>query len=341
MASGESKTVIFAAMGANFAIACAKFFGAAVSGSSAMLSEGIHSLVDTGNGGLLLFGQNRAKRPADEAHPFGYGKALYFYTLIVAILIFGVGGGISIYEGILHALHAEEVSTETVSFLGLTMNNLTLNYVILFSAIVFESIAWWLALKGLLGQRDGRSLWETIRQSKDPVTFTVLFEDSAALAGLVVALLGLFLGHQLGMPVLDGIASIVIGLILCGTALLLIRESKGLILGEAANPEERAAIRRLAGQDEAVEEVVRSMTMYMGPGDMLLNLELKFASGLTAGGVEDAIDRVERAIRSEIPHVKHIFVEAESLSAARRDEKKAGEEAATEGSATEEDPAGA
>ena len=313
---------------ANFAIACAKFFGAAVSGSSAMLSEGIHSLVDTGNGGLLLLGQRRAKRPADEAHPFGYGKSLYFYTLIVAILIFGVGGGISIYEGLLHALHAESVSTQTVTVLGLSMSNLTLNYVILFSAIGFESIAWWLAFKGLLGQRDGRGLWQTIRRSKDPTTFTVFFEDSAALAGLVVALLGLFLGHELGMPVLDGVASIVIGLILCGVASLLIWESKGLLLGEAADPEERAAIRRLAVDDEAIEEVVRLMTMHMGPRTVILNLELKFRSGLSAEDVEQAVERVERAIRDELPHVQHIFVEAASLAASRRDGKAPGEGAA-------------
>lgn len=322
MASGESKIVIFAAIGANFAIACAKFFGAAVSGSSAMLSEGVHSLVDTGNGGLLLFGLNRAKRPPDEIHPFGHGKSLYFYTLVVAILIFGLGGGISIYEGILHALHAEPVSTKTLSLLGLSISNLTLNYVVLFVAIVFEVIAWALALKGMLGQREGRSLWQTIRQSKDPTTFTVLFEDSAALAGLVVALLGLYLAHRLEMPVLDGVASIAIGLILCGVASLLIWESKGLLLGESVDPAVRESIRRIVLRDEAVEEVARMMTMHMAPREVLLNLDMKFRDDLALGGVEEAVDRVESAIRSEHPYIKHIFVEAESMSPGGREARQ-------------------
>ncbi|PSQ98977.1 MAG: transporter [Bacteroidetes bacterium QS_9_68_14] len=314
----SSKKAVYAAIAGNFSIAVTKFAGAAISGSSAMLTEGIHSLVDTGNGGLLLLGMRRAKRPPDEQHPFGYGKSLYFYTLIVAILIFGVGGGVSIYEGIKHALHPGAIESQTISLLGLSFTGLTLNIAVLVVAILFESWAGYTALVEFNKERGQQSMWKAIRTSKDPTTFTVLFEDSAALAGLVVALVGVVLAHQLQMPVIDGIASIGIGLILCGVASFLVWESKGLLLGESADPEERAAIQRLARADEGVEEVGRTMTMHLGPHEVLLTLELKFADDLSAEGVEAAVDRVERAIRAELPHVKRIFVEAESLAATRR-----------------------
>ncbi|MGI9175019.1 MAG: cation diffusion facilitator family transporter, partial [Rhodothermales bacterium] len=215
----SSKKAIYAAIVGNFAIAITKFIAAGISGSSAMLTEGIHSLVDTGNGGLLLFGLHRSRRPADEQHPFGYGKEVYFWTLMVAVLIFGLGGGISIYEGIQHMLHPEPIGDPTLS------------YIVLALAIVFEGIVWFIAWREFNRLRGDVSSWRFIRATKDPTLFAVLFEDTAALLGLVVALVGIFLSRQLEMPILDGAASVVIGVILCVTATLLLKESKGLLVG--------------------------------------------------------------------------------------------------------------
>ena len=205
----ESKTTIFAALGANLAIAVSKFIAAAFTGSSAMLSEGIHSIVDTGNQGLLLLGLHRSRKPADAVRPFGYGKELYFWTLIVAILIFAIGGGMSFYEGIAHLRHPRPISDPSW------------NYAVLGAAIVFEGFSWTVALRELLANRGEKSIWNAIHTSKDPTLFTVLLEDSAALLGLIVALAGIYLGHRLGNPYLDGSASIVIGVILAVVAVFL------------------------------------------------------------------------------------------------------------------------
>ncbi len=317
----STKKVIYAAIGANFAIAVSKFIGAAISGSSAMISEGIHSLVDTGNGGLILLGMRRAQRPPDKQHPYGYGKSLYFYTLIVAILIFGVGGGISIYEGLLHALHAPahaEPSTYTLA--GITFTGLMLNTVILGAAICFELYAWVLAYKEMRRlQRPGETMMQTVRRSKDPATYTVLFEDTAAVAGLVVALVGIYLAHWLDAPFIDGLASVFIGLILCGVASMLIWESKGLLLGEAADPGSEAAVRQLVERDADVESVARILTMHMGPTTIILALEVAFRRGLSSSEIEAAVDRVERAIYDAHPEMRHIFIEAEDEASRRRD----------------------
>jgi cation diffusion facilitator family transporter len=317
----SSKKAIYAAILGNFAIAVTKFLGAAVSGSSAMLTEGIHSLVDTGNGGLLLLGIRRSKRPPDEKHPYGYGKSLYFYALIVAVLIFGLGGGISLYEGILHTLDPGHGGPTGATLFGVTIGGLTLNTIVLVSAIIFEAFAFRTAWQEFNKVRGDRALIEAIRSSKDPTTFTVLFEDSAAMAGLVVALVGVHLTEALQMPVIDGIASILIGLILCGVASLLVWESKKLLLGEAAGPELRAGLRRIAHDDPDVEEVVRSMTLHMGPNSLVLNMDLKFRPSLSAEEVAQAIDRVERRIRDEHPEVQFIFIEAESLTGRRAAEE--------------------
>mgnify|MGYP006282525301 CR=1 FL=1 len=313
----SSKRAIYAAIIGNFAIAVTKFIGAAVSGSSAMLSEGIHSLVDTGNGGLLLLGIRRSKRPPDEEHPYGYGKSLYFYTLIVAVLIFGLGGGISLYEGILHALDPGHGGPSGTTLFGVTISGLTLNSIVLVSAIVFEGFALRTAWQEFDKARGDEGLWQAIRASKDPTTFTVLFEDSAAMAGLVVALLGIHLAEALHMPVIDGIASIVIGLILCGVAAFLVWESKKLLIGEAADPALRKGVRALAADDPDIAGVERLLSMHVGPYTLLLNLDLSFSTPLTAGTVDEAISRLETRIREEYPSVRYIFVEAESLTRSR------------------------
>lgn len=301
MATGSTHKTIFAAIAANLAIAITKFIAAFVTGSSAMLSEGIHSIVDTGNEFVLLYGIRRSRRPPDQNHPFGHGQELYFWTLIVAILIFAVGGGMSVYEGITHLIHPHPIE------------NPTWNYVVLGLAIVFEGSSWLIAFKAFLPSVGKQTLWQAVRSSKDPTIFTVLFEDSAALLGLVVAFLGVFFGHLLHNPYLDGTASIVIGIILAVVAILLAYESRGLLVGEGADPETVNHIRSLAMADPAVEAVFRVLTLYFGPHEVLLNLEVQFHRNLTAEAVVQAIDRLEATIRTHHPNIGNIFVEAESI----------------------------
>ncbi len=298
MASG--KRAVYAAIIGNFAIAVTKFVAAGISGSAAMMAEGIHSVVDTGNGGLLLLGMKRSKRSPTKQHPFGYGKEVYFYTLIVAILIFGVGGGISIYEGILHTLHPNE------------MGDPTLSYVVLGVAIVFEGSVWLVAFREFRRVKRRASWWEEIRTSKDPTTFTVLFEDTAALAGLIVALIGIFLAQTFEMPILDGVASIVIGLILCGVASLLIVESKGLLLGESVDPAVRESIHEIAARDADILRIARMMSMHLGPDDVLVNLEIQFRAGLTMDELTSSARRIEKAIGLQHPDIKYLTVEPTS-----------------------------
>lgn len=311
----SSKKAVYAAIIGNFAIAVTKFIGAAVSGSSAMLTEGIHSLVDTGNGGLLLLGLRRSARPPDEQHPYGYGKSLYFYALIVAVLIFGLGGGISLYEGILHTLNPTHSGPTGASLFGITVSGLTLNTIVLVAAIIFEGAAFRTAWLEFNKVRGDRGLLEAIRSSKDPTTFTVLFEDSAAMAGLFVALVSVHLTEALHMPIIDGIGSVLIGLILCGVASFLVWESKKLLVGESADPEIRASLRRIADGHPDVETVLRTLTLYMGPNTLILNMDLQFTQGRSAEQISRTIREIEQEIRREHPEVRYVFLEAENLSA--------------------------
>ena len=308
MAAGSSKLAIYAAIGGNLVIAVMKFVAAAFTGSSAMLSEGIHSLVDTGNGGLLLLGIRRSKQPADAAHPFGHGKELYFWSLIVAVLIFGVGGGISTYEGILHMLHPAPLQDPTWS------------YVVLGLAVIFEGIVFVIALREFRTQIEkGENLWQAVKSSKDPSTFTVLFEDAAALLGLLAAFTGVFLSHYLALPLLDGAASVVIGLILGMAAAFLVYESKGLLIGEGADPQTLANIRALAESDPGVARILNPLTMHFGPDTVLLTMDVQFQQKLSAAEVETAVDRLEKAIRQRYPRIKHIYIEAGAISSSGRD----------------------
>jgi len=302
MAAGGSRAVIFAAMAGNAAIAVTKFVAAAVTGSSAMLSERIHSLVDTGNGLLLLWGIRQSKRPPDEKHPFGHGKELYFWTLIVAVLIFGLGGGVSIYEGVRHVAEPAQQA------------NIAVNYVVLGLAMLFEGAAWWVAFKEFRKVKGPLGYLQAVRRSKDPTTFTVLFEDSAAMLGLLVAFVGVFFGHALGVPELDGAASVVIGLILCAVATFLAYESKGLLIGEGIDPRTRADITTFVQADPDVDKLVRALSMHFGPADVLLTLEIAFRPGLSAAQAAAAIDRLDKAIRAAHPEVRHLFVEAQALA---------------------------
>lgn len=296
----ESRTAIFAAIAGNLAIAATKLVAAYFTGSSAMVSEGIHSIVDTGNGALLLLGLRQSKKPADANHPFGHGKELYFWSLIVAILIFALGGGMSVYEGIIHISHPHAT-------------NPTWNYVVLGFAIVFESISFYFAYRAFKTELKGESILQTIRASKDPTTFTVLFEDTAALLGLVVALVGIFLGDVLDNPYFDGAASIVIGLILGTVAAFLAFETKGLLIGEGVSPETLASIRSIVKGDESVDQVRKSLTMHFGPNEVLLALEVRFKRHMRAAQIAEAINSLEAKIRAMHPEIRHIFIEAKSL----------------------------
>ena len=304
--AAESRTAIFAAIAGNVAIAITKLTAAFFTGSAAMLSEGIHSLVDTGNGGLLLLGMRMSRKPADAHHPFGRGKEIYFWSLVVAILIFALGGGMSVYEGVTHILHHQPPSDPTW------------NYVVLGFAFVFEGGSSFFALRAFRKEMSGQGVFRTIRDSKDPTTFTVLFEDTAALLGLIVAFLGIFLGHWFHNPYLDGVASIIIGLILTVVAGFLAFESKGLLIGESVDQRTLASIRELANADESVAEVRKSLTMHFGPEDVLLALDIRFKEELHSEEIAEAIDRMERKIRAQHQEIKHIFIEAKALKKTKR-----------------------
>jgi cation diffusion facilitator family transporter len=292
----ESKKAIYAAIAGNLAIAVTKFTAAAFTGSSAMLSEGIHSLVDTGNGGLLLLGVKKSQKPPDANHPLGHGKELYFWTLIVAVLIFGVGGGVSAYEGILHLLHPSE------------LKNVRWSYAVLGLSLIFEGISFYIAWKQFQATKKRRGIWESIHTSKDPTTFTVLFEDTAAMLGLLAALAGVFLSHQLGNPNYDGIASIIIGLILAMVALFLIYESKGLLVGEGMDARELEMLRALAKSAKEIESVERVVTMHFGPETVLLTMKVKFRPDLSVRQAESRINELQEKIRQKRAEIKYIFI---------------------------------
>jgi cation diffusion facilitator family transporter len=302
--AAESKKAVVAAIIGNLAIAVIKFIAGAITGSSAMISEGIHSVVDTGNGGLLYYGLNRGARPADEHHPFGHGMEVYFWSLIVAVSIFGIGGGMSIYEGITHIQHPAPLESPTI------------NYIVLALAMVFESFSFSVAWRVFRKSRGSRHTLAAIHHGKDPSLFTVLFEDTAALLGLVVAFLGVFLSHQLDAPVLDGTASIVIGCILVVAALWLAYESRSLLVGEAADPQLVADIRRIVLEDPSVTGLGVVLTMHLGPDDVLLNIEVRFTPGLTAEEMHEAVHRIEERINVPYPEVTRIFIEVDALTRA-------------------------
>lgn len=298
----ESKTAILAAILGNIAIAVTKFIAAAFTGSSAMLSEGIHSIVDTGNGGLLLLGIHKSRLAPDSEHPFGHGKELYFWSLIVAIAIFAVGCGMSLYEGITHLIHPEPAG------------NPFWNYVVLGFAFVFEGTSWVFGWKAFRAAKGRRGILEAIHKSKDPATFMVFFEDSAALLGLVIAFCGIFIGQQLNSPYGDGIASIMIGLVLGLVSSFLAYESKGLLIGEGVEREELRRLRSLIEADPDVEHVSRLLTMYFGPHEVLLTLELKFRDELSAVGVRTAVARLQKSVRAECPNITRIYFASESVA---------------------------
>ncbi len=299
MATG-SKKVIYLALIGNALIAIIKFIAAAITGSSAMLSEAIHSLVDTGNQVLLLYGLKRAQRPPDKNFPFGYGKEIYFWSFIVAILIFALGAGVSIYEGIIHLLHPKPITTPYI------------NYIVIGFAMMFEGFAWYFAFKEFTKSKGKWSYIMAVQRGKDPSIFVVLIEDSAALIGLVVAFLGIFLGQVTGIIYFDGAASIIIGLILAGTAIWLAYETKSLLIGESANDSIVQGIRELASGHDYVEHVNEVLTLHMGPDFILVNISLDFMDEATAGEIETTVEKLDKEIKKNYLQVKRVFVEAEA-----------------------------
>ncbi len=306
MASASSTKVILAALVGNFLIAVTKFTAAWFTGSSAMFSEAVHSTVDTGNQGLLLYGLKRSKRPADDQHPFGHGQELYFWAFVVAILIFGLGAGVSIYEGISKIQDPHEITNPVV------------NYIVLAMAMVFEAGACWVAFKEFNRRRGALGYFEAIRRSKDPSIFTVLLEDSAAMLGLIVAMVAIALGQILEMPVLDGVGSVVIGCILAATAIFLIWETKPLLIGEAADPEVEASVRQVIARQSGIMRTNEILSMHLGPEDILLNLSVDFKDSEDSGDVERAITEMEAQIKRAEPKVRRIFIEAQSWRGHRR-----------------------
>ncbi len=298
--AGSSKKVIYAALFGNALVAITKFIAATMTGSSAMLSEGIHSVVDTGNQLLLLLGLHRAKKPADERFPFGHGKEVYFWSFVVAMLIFAVGAGVSLYEGIHHLQHPAPIEDPYI------------NYIVLSLAIVFEGVALYFALTEFIRAKGTWGYLEAVQEGKDPTTFVVLFEDSAAILGLLVAFLGVFLTQVTGNLIYDGLASIVIGLILGGTAIWLAYETKGLLIGESANVKVVAAIREIVASYPQVEHINEVLTMHMGPNYILANVSVDFHDKVTASEMEASIVGLDTQIKQTFPNVKRIFIEAEA-----------------------------
>jgi len=298
-----SKRVVYAAVMANLAIAASKFIAAAATGSAAMLAEGVHSTVDTGNELLLLLGMRRSKRPADPSHPFGYGKVLYFWALIVAVSLFSLGGGVSIYHGVLSLLDPPELESPGW------------NYAVLLAAAVFEGYSWNVSRLELNKRRQaGDSLWTAMRRSKDPTVFTILVEDTAALIGIAVALLGVWLGHLLDNPFIDPAASVVIGMVLIGAAMVLAHETGSLLVGESIDRDQIALLKKVFENDPSIDRVDRLLTMQLGPAQALLTASVRFKRDMHIGEVEQAIGRLERKISSQFPTIQHVFFESSSLS---------------------------
>ncbi|RVT39557.1 cation diffusion facilitator family transporter [Sphingobium algorifonticola] len=298
--------VLFGALFANVGIAIAKFVAAAISGSSSMLTEGVHSLVDSGNQVLLLYGQAKAKRPPDATHPFGYGRELYFWAFVVAILIFAVGAGASIYEGWLHIAEPEPLRDPAI------------NYAVLAVAVLLEGTSWAIAVREFNGKRGASSWWQSIRRSKDPAGFIVLFEDSAALIGLGIAGVGVWASHHYGDPRIDGMASIAIGLILAGVAVLLAREAKGLLIGESADPAIISVVWSILDKRPQISAVNHVRTIHTAPDAVFVAISADFADDLPMGEAESLIEDIEREMKARVPELTSIYIRPEKQDDAIR-----------------------
>jgi cation diffusion facilitator family transporter len=301
-----AKLSVYTALASNLAIAVTKFVAAALTGSSAMLSEGIHSLVDSANELLLLYGMKRAARPPDTTHPFGHGRELYFWSFIVALMVLALGAAASFYEGINHVLHPEP------------MRKPLLNYVVLVASFGFEAASWWVGLKAFRATKGSQGYLDAFRDSKDPTTFTVLFEDTAALLGVLIAATGIAAAHVLNAPRLDGAASIGIGLVLLVSSLLLARETKGLLIGEPARARVRDAILRIASEDPDVRTANGALTVQLGVNQIIAALSVEFHDALNTTQIETCVNRIEAAIKHAQPDITILFVKPQTAETWRR-----------------------
>ena len=299
----NSRLTLFAALAANLGIAVAKFVAASISGSSAMLTEGFHSVVDSLNQLLLLYGQKRSARPPDARHPFGYGRELYFWSFVVAILIFATGAGLSIYEGVKHIAEPDPIRSPLI------------NYVVLAISLLLEGTSWFIAMREFDAARGDLGWWQAIRRSKDPPSFIVLFEDTAALFGLLVAGPGITLSLIMGDPRWDGVASVVIGCALAGVALALARESKGLLIGEPADPALEAAVRAAVDRRPEVTGVNEIVTIHLGPRNIFVGLSVDFEDRVPAGRIEAMVAEVETELRARWPSIRAIYIKPQAKSA--------------------------
>lgn len=300
--AGNSKIAIYGAIGANVLISICKFVAAFITGSSAMVSEGVHSLVDTSNGFLLLYGIKQSKKPADDEHPFGYGNEVYFWSFVVAVLIFGLGGGVAIYKGIVNIIHPVEHE-----------GNVYVNYVVLFLAACFEGTALFFAMREFNKSRGDLGFIKALRKSKDSATTAIIIEDSAALVGLIVAFLGVFLSHVLHNPIYDGFASLLIGVLLSLVALFLAYESKQLLVGEGLSREHRQDIRNILDNNESIEEFGLVKSLYFGPKSVLLALDVNFKDDLSTDDLESVVQSLEKEIQSSKPFIDKIYIETRAL----------------------------
>ncbi|HEY3064765.1 MAG TPA: cation diffusion facilitator family transporter [Methylomirabilota bacterium] len=303
MARGSSRKVIYAALVGNLLVAATKLTAAAITGSAAMLSEAVHSLVDTGNELLLLYGLRRASRPPDEIHPLGHGRELYFWSFIVTLVIFGLGAGVSTYEGVQHVLAPVPI------------RNSRANYVVLVLAFLFEAGSWLVALREFRAAKGDRGYLEAARESKDPTMFMVVFEDTAALLGIVIAFAGIAASEVLGLPVLDGVASIGIGVLLAVVAMFLAREAKGLLIGEPAQSKVVASICSIARAQPGIERAEGLFTVHLGPDQIVAAIAVDFVDDLSAGDVEGIVAAVEDRVRKTNPEVRTLLIKPQRMSA--------------------------
>ncbi|MGY4537487.1 cation diffusion facilitator family transporter [Mucilaginibacter sp. UYNi724] len=293
---------IYSALAANLLIAVTKFIAGGFTNSSSMISEGIHSMVDTVNQVLLLYGLKRSHKAPDVSHPFGYGRELYFWSFIVSILIFGLGGGISIYQGINHIVKPEELGDPFW------------NYIVLASSFVFEGVSLVIAIKEFNKVRNGQSWWSAIVRSKDPSSFLVLFEDGAAVLGLAIVFVFMLIGHNYNMPYMDGIASVLVGLLLVFVSAILARESRSLLMGEGIARNTQHKIRVLAEKDESVIKVINVLSTYQAPDDVVLLLIVEFNPDIDTEDITASIERVRLAIKTAFPLIKLVFVQPQTYT---------------------------
>ena len=298
----ESTMAVYAALATNVGEASVKVIAAMVTGSAAMLSEAIHSWVDSANSILLVLGMKRSNKSADKGHPFGYGKEVYFWTLVVSLLIFILGGGISVYQGIMRLIHPEPLKDPYW------------NYIVLSVSLILEAVSFSIALRKFNKDSGERGFWRELHDSKDPALFTVIYDDAAAIMGVIIAFTGIYLSHRFNDPMWDGMASVLIGIIICIAAAIMVIESKNLLVGESAQPQTVEGITDLVNEDPAVTALRPPLTMHMSPNDILLAIDVEFVKEMDADDLTKVIKRLERNIKAQFPDVKKIFIEARNLS---------------------------